>query len=244
MAQSLPTITVCTPVSISEPRQLSYFRELLVSYEQQDYVYKEILISDDSENSTVEEICKEFGKRGSNIKYVRTDQKGIAKNLNNVVNLATGDVVKILFQDDFFYSETALSDVSSELMASDKRWFVSACNHYSQTGQNFYEDFYPRKTSKLVDGFNSISSPSVVSFYRTAFEPFEVRLTYLVDCEWYLRMSHKHGLPIFGKKVQITNRVHESQATNWAKELKGLEVQLTKLMHTNPKMGTVVCSCL
>ena len=244
MAAINPRITVCTPVSISEPRQLSYFRELMLSYEKQDYVEKEILVSDDSKNSMIEEVCREFEERGNQVKYFQTDQKGIAKNLNYAIGLATGDIVKILFQDDFFFSENVLTNVSTELQASDSKWFVSACNHFSQASEEFYEDFFPRKSSKLVDGFNSISSPSVVSFWRSAFLPFEEKLTYLVDCEWYLRMSHKHGLPIFGADVQITNRVHESQATNWAKELKGLEVRLTKLMHTNPRMGTVVCSCL
>ena len=244
MSEATIGISVCVPVSISDISQIEFFNELLCSFENQQYPHKDILISDDSQNDMIRDLCLASEKRGYRIRYIRNNKNGMARNLNHAIESSSGAIIKIMFQDDFFYSENALSEIEDQLLHSEKSWYLSSCNHFSQEKQIFYETFHPKKSKKLSDGVNTISSPSVVAFKRWAYEPFSEKLTYLVDCEWYLRMSHKHGLPIFGKPVQITNRVHKNQATHWAKDFKLSEIQMTKMMHSDPNMGLRVCSCL
>ena len=237
-------ISVCVPISISDSSQIQYVIELFESISIQTFKDFDLVVSDDSENEEVYKLCLALNSDQFPIKYVASQSKGISLNLNNAVLNSTGNFVKIMFQDDFFFSKYALAEIYAALNDNNKSWYVSACNHFSQLHLKFYEDFFPSKNSKMLSGHNSISSPSVVTFRRDVFENFSNRLTYLLDCEWYVRMSHKHGLPIFGKLIHISNRIHPSQATHWAKHSLDREILICSLMHSAKGMGSKVCSCL
>jgi len=238
-----PKFSICVPVSISDDDQLQYLRELFDSILVQTFSNFELIVSDDSNNNDVTELCVQMESKGTRIRHILNSNRGISQNLNHCIQYSTGEFVKILFQDDLFYSSNALSEIDAELERTDSAWYVSACNHFSQEHQNFYGDFFPQKSSKLLLGHNSISSPSVVTFRRNLFETFSEKLTYLLDCEWYLRMSHKHGMPVFGRSIHVTNRVHSLQATNWAKDYLEAEIKISKMMHSEDRMGDRVCLC-
>lgn len=237
-------ISVCVPVSIRHESQIQYFIELMDSLINQNYDLKEILVSDDQGTKEIEYICAKLRDSGINIQYTISNYTGIANNLNHCISMAKGDLIKIMFQDDFFITGNALSHIQETMSRAESSWYVSACNHYSQEKAIYFEDFFPKKSNRLLDGANSISSPSVVTFKSDQFLPFSDKLTYLIDCEWYLRMTHNFGLPIFDRELLISNRIHSDQATHWAKFKKDDEVVLSKLMHTNPKMDARVCLCL
>ena len=210
----------------------------------QSYELKEVIVSDNSNNKYVKSMCSKFSKSGLDLKHFASLRTDMAGNINSSISQATGELVKILFADDFFFCDDALTKIEYSMGSSDNKWYLSGCNHYSQVSGNFYEDFFPRASRRLLDGNNTISSPSVVTFRRSYFVPFSERLSYLIDCEWYLRMSHYFGLPAFGRDIQISNRIHVDQTTHSAKLLKEKEVIISKMMHSNSKMGLVACSCL
>jgi len=237
-------ITVCVPASIQNDKQLNFVQFLIANFNLQTKENKELVISDDSRSGELRALCEMARLQGIKVRYFESSIKGIAANLNNAIRCAITPFIKIMFQDDFFFRNDVLEHVVNELESSDCLWYVSACNHYNELTGECYEAFFPRKSNRLLLGNNSISSPSVVSFKREAFEPFSERLTYLVDCEWYLRMSHKHGLPIFGNRIEVSNRIHDSQATHWAKAYLESEIVLSKMMHSSTKMGQRACLCL
>jgi glycosyltransferase involved in cell wall biosynthesis len=244
MQEVIPKFSVCVPVSISNISQFQYLEELFESVLAQSFSDFELVVSDDSGNREVAKLCSDLNSSSLRVKYFSNPRQGISQNLNNCVEMATGEYVKIMFQDDFFFSKDSLAEINSEIKDSRHAWYVSGSNHFSQDRQEFYEEFFPRRNSKLLQGHNSISSPSVVTFKKSAFEKFSDKLTYMLDCEWYLRMSHKHGMPIFGKSIHVTNRVHALQATNWAKNFLEIEVALCKMMHSENRMGQRVCLCI
>jgi len=240
---AIPRFSICVPVSISHEEQIKYLEELFISISKQTFSNFELIVSDDSDSKNVSRLCAQMGLQGLPIKLISNPNRGISQNLNYCIENSKAEFVKIVFQDDFFYTANVLAEINAEIERADLVWYVSACNHFSQQDQKFYEEFFPRKTSNLLRGHNTISSPSVVTFRRNSFEPFSNKLTYLLDCEWYLRMSHKYGMPVFGKSVHVTNRVHSHQATNWAKEYLESEVEISKMMHSEERMGHRVCLC-
>ena len=130
------------------------------------------------------------------------------------------------------------------LSLSKKYWHVSSSIHFQQSTSQFINKFKPRMSNALLDGKNYISSPSVVTLKSIALVDFCPNLDYLMDCEWYLRMSHNFGLPVFGKLVLVANRLHEDQATHWAKNSIITESKLAKHLHDNHKMNSMHCKCV
>jgi hypothetical protein len=89
----------------------------------------------------------------------------------------------------------------------------------------------PRFTESLSRGINQIGMPSVVIFRKASLIPFDERLKYLFDCEWYLSMKHKFGKPLIISNARVGIAIHSGQATNWAKSLLQAETALIKKKH-------------
>ena len=209
----------------------------------QKFPHKELIISDDLNDKRVEQLCKELDNPRLKIIYTVAPNQGISHNLNHAITNASGKVIKILFQDDFLVNRFALLFLFLRLLFSRKQWHVSGSVHFKQSTENFYKVFRPRVSNNLLDGKNFISSPSVVTLKRKSQLGFDSRLTYLLDCEWYLRMSHSFGLPIFGRLTLVANRIHKGQATNWAKHRLKFESTLAKEIHDVSYMKATGCKC-
>jgi len=239
----MPLISVVTPVHISTQDQLVFLRELIDTFSKQIYNNKELIISDDLSDPRVEGLCNELNSPMLRVRYILSNEKGISKNLNFAISKANGKLIKILFQDDFFTCRFALLLTWLRLSLSKKYWHVSASIHFQQSTNRFVNKFRPRVSNSLLDGKNCISSPSVVTCKSIALMDFCSNLDYLMDCEWYLRMSHNHGLPIFGKCTFIANRIHADQATNWAREKLQSESSFSKMIHNETRMDSRTCKC-
>ncbi len=97
-------ISVCVP-SYNRPEMI---RQLIMSFLNQDYKNKELVISDDSSNSEVEAVCQSFND--GNIKYYRNEiNLGYAKNFLVSIKRATGDYIIVLGDDDLLLSKSTLS---------------------------------------------------------------------------------------------------------------------------------------
>jgi hypothetical protein len=212
-------ISVCIPVYISNFRELSYLCSNLERIWSQKFVETEIVISDASLDPLWAEQVKLMLIKFPNSKYLSVPGFNIGKNVNSAVSASSNHLVKLIFQDDFLLNDYSLLISIWSLRISGKQWHVSACNHFSDRTGEFFRVHRPRLSSSLITGGNSLSSPSVVLFRKRSFTFFSESVTYLVDCDWYLSMSHKNGPPALGKWPLVSNRIHSSQATNWAKHL-------------------------
>jgi len=236
-------ISVVTPVHISDEKEFIFLKEMITSFSSQIYRNKELIISDDLADVKVRSLCEEMAAQGLRIVYTVSASPGISTNLNHGIGNANGGIVKILFQDDFFTTKYALSIIWLQLLFSNRSWHLSGSTHFNQIDSEFSNIIRPKISNELLEGKNYISSPSVVSFKRESKIEFDENLTYLMDCEWYLRMSHNFGFPIFGKKVLIANRLHGGQATHWAKNQLEEESKFSKNLHDVMIMGLNNCKC-
>ena len=236
-------ISVVTPVHIVDESDLNYLQEMMKSFSKQLYKNKELVISDDLADVRVKELCEKLALHGVRVIYTVSTSQGISINLNNAIAKASGDFIKIIFQDDFFISRFGLVNIWLRLSVSARKWHLSGSTHFDQLKGNFSSIIRPKICDQLLDGKNYISSPSVVAFKKESKIYFDSNLNYLMDCEWYLRMSHNFGLPIFGKKVLIANRLHKGQATHWAKNKLEEESKLSKNLHDVMTMGLNNCKC-
>lgn len=202
--------SICIPTWEQHGHGKKFLSQLLDSIYRQTFGDYEIVISDHSLNDDIENFLQNKPK----IKYIKYNENygnGVS-NVNNALKHAEGEVIKIMFQDDFFFSSNSLEKINSEFNKGCE-WLVSACNH-TNDGLNFYRNFFPQWNDRLLYGINTISSPSVISFKNDNILFFDEKLTMLMDVEYYHQLFLKYGYPCFLQEILITNRLHEFQISS------------------------------
>jgi glycosyltransferase involved in cell wall biosynthesis len=180
----------------------------------------EVVISDHSISSDIEDLCKKY--ESLEIRYFKNnDGRGSSSsNINNGIKNSRGKWIKILFQDDFLFSNDSLENIYNFIQNSqDPQWIATACEH-SQDGQNFYRTFIPRWNNKIHFGNNTVSSPSVIIF-RNNFDEnifFDEKLINLMDVDFYKRMFDLYGEPFYLNDVCVVNRTWDGQVSNQVSE--------------------------
>jgi glycosyltransferase involved in cell wall biosynthesis len=209
----MPKISIAVPTWEANGRGEEFLDDLLRTIEIQTFKDFEVVISDHSLDDYLVPKIKEFENKFE-IKYIRNKKKrgNSPANLNNALKNCSGEVVKIMFQDDFFYDDEALEKIYYTLQDSDKMWLLNGTNHTKDDGNSFYWNLYPEFNDQLLMGANTISSPTVVSFKKDVDVYFDESLVYLMDIDFYYGMREKYGDPIFYKDILVTNRFPHSNS--------------------------------
>jgi glycosyltransferase involved in cell wall biosynthesis len=208
-------MSIAIPTWETNGRGVEFLDDLLRTIEIQNFKDFEVVISDHSQNDDILIKCQEFNCK-FDIKYFKNENNrgNSPANMNSAISKCSGEIIKIMFQDDFFYDDEALEKIYYALSDSNKMWLLNGTNHTSDHGNSFYWDLYPEFNDKLLMGVNTISSPSVVSFKRQSEIVFGETLVYFMDIDYYYGMQKKYGDPVFYNDILITNRVHENSISS------------------------------
>jgi glycosyltransferase involved in cell wall biosynthesis len=164
-----------------------------------DSCVEEIVISDQTISTWALDLSIKYGAI-----YVPYRKKGAAGNLNNAINSAHGEIIKVLFQDD------TLSGRSLEPFENINHWGFCTSKHNIERPDHV--PYHNPDLKSLALGKNTYGSPSALAFRKTELR-FDEHLKFLFDCEFYVRMTQKYGLPdIVDTFVNITE--WEGMATN------------------------------
>jgi len=230
-------LSIAIPTWECHGRGVEFINDLLRTIEIQTFKDFEVCISDHSLNDEVMNEVKKF-EDNFKIVYEKNSQyrgNGPA-NTNAAIDLCSGEIVKIMFQDDFFYDDEALEKIYDELDSSDKFWLVNASNHTNNDGNSFYWDLYPQWNTDIINGRNTISSPSVLSAKREVFNQvvFDENLVMMMDCEFYFHTKKKFGDPIYYNDILVSNRVHSEQISS----------QYNKSLNSENKLKSEIDYCI
>lgn len=185
----------------------------------------EVIVSDHSQKNDIEELCKNY-----NVKYIRNNElRGSSSaNLNNAIKNATGEWIKVIFQDDFLYNINSLKKIHQFIIDSSPKWVVTSCQH-SNDGYNLYNEFHPRWNDEIYLGNNTLSSPSVLSFKNEDLLLFDESLIWMMDVDFYQRMYEKYGEPSFLHEVTVVNRIWGNRLSDTIpQEIKNKEEGIVK----------------
>lgn len=208
-------ISICIPAYSMSGRGAEFLDFNLDLILDQTYKNYEVIVSDHSEDNLVHDICQKYLILGMNIKYLRNlENRGNASiNINNCIKNSTGDIIKILFQDDFLYYKNSLFDIAEYFKVHNPMWLASGCCH-TIDGHDFYRYITPQYTEDIITGNNIIGSPSVISIKKTEnMELFDPEYKWLMDCDYYRRMYDNHGVPHYLNKTNVVIRNWEGQLT-------------------------------
>lgn len=211
-----------------------YLNKLLKSIKLQTYKKVQIVISDHSQDSVIEDMIDSFNDL--NIKYIKnvTGRGSSSINVNTAISNCDGDVIIPLFQDDFLYSPHYLRRIVNEFLPSSSKWGASACNHTDANETGFFNNHPATYEGFDVTGINTIGAPSVIFFKKECAELFDEKLIWLMDCEFYYRLHKNYGLPyLFNDEIMVTVRIWESNVSNTlaTKDIRKKEAQYVLTKH-------------
>ena len=208
-------ISICIPTWEQYGRGVEFLKNNFEQIIKQTYKNFNVIISDHSKDGNIKSLCDNYSSQ-IEIKYFKNENhlgNGPA-NTNNTILNADGDIIKIIFQDDFLYQDNALDLIVKEFEDKDCNWLVSGCNHTHDDGKSFSNFMVPYWNNKIATGTNTISSPSVLSFRNDKPCLFDEELTMLMDCEMYYQLYIRYGLPKIITDCLITNRMHQHQISS------------------------------
>jgi glycosyltransferase involved in cell wall biosynthesis len=188
-----------------------YLTELFNSIVKQSEKDIEVVISDQSTDDNIKDLCVYYSKF-LNVKYVSGHhlKRSNSPNTNNAILNCSCDMIKVIFQDDFFIDESGITKLI-DAFNSGSNWILSGSAHCTNI-HSLYKPFVPRYTSKIIEGDNTISSPSVMSFRGKHL--FDENLVMLMDCEMYKRLYDLYGEPTIIQDFMVCNRMHDKQLQN------------------------------
>jgi glycosyltransferase involved in cell wall biosynthesis len=208
-------ISICIPTWEQYGRGVEFLRNNFDHILTQTYKNFNVIISDHSKNDEIKLLCDLYSNNFE-IKYIKNERSlgnGPANTNNTIIN-ADGDVIKIMFQDDFLYQDNVLELIVKEFENEECNWLVSGCNHTYDDGKTFLNFMIPYWNNNIVTGTNTISSPSVLSFRNDNPCLFDEELTMLMDCEMYYQLYIRYGLPKIITDCLVTNRMHQHQISS------------------------------
>jgi glycosyltransferase involved in cell wall biosynthesis len=153
--------------------------------------------------------------------------QGLSKNTNEGIRRAKGELVKILFMDDFLAHEDSLKDISDNFSSHD-HWLVTAYTH-TRDNKTFFNDRVPYYRERITTGRNSIGPPSVLTMRRSDKVFFDENLSWVVDCDFYKRYHDQYGEPKIVNSINVIIGIGDHQLTSTIKDrIKAEEYALLK----------------
>ena len=209
-------VSICIPCYEMNNLGATFLHFNLTKILFQTYDNIEVIISDHSKDDSILNICKDFSNRGLDITYIKNENMvgNSSANLNEAIKSAKGDIIKVIFQDDFLYHDQSIEDIVKEYQKDDGvKWLVTSCCH-TEDGSLYYNYMDPEYTLNILEGNNRISSPSVLSFINSEDKLlFDPDFIWLMDCDYYYRMYQKYGEPYYLKSTNVVNRHWGGQLT-------------------------------
>jgi len=207
-------ISVCIPCYEMGGEGTPLLKRSLDSIKNQTYKDIEVVISDHSVNDEIKKLCEEYSDE-LNIIYLKNlkDRGNFSSNLNNSIRFASGEVIKLLMQDDYIMDNMSLESTVRAFDNPSVNW--CACGCYSGWNDRDYHPMIPRyEDNSISRGVNTIGSPSVISIRNRDVQYFDEGLSWVVDLDYYKKMYSVFGDPCILNRYSIFVQRHPNQITN------------------------------
>ena len=147
-----------------------------------------------------------------NISYIKNTYKrgSSSANINTALKIAKGDIIKVMFQDDFFITNDALNTICGK---NFPQWGVCGCVHSKEDESIFYNRLVPFWQDNIKKGINTVGGPSCL-FFRKNELLFDEDLLWFMDTDFYYRMYKKYGIPDIIEEPLYCSRESANSVSN------------------------------
>lgn len=226
-------VSICIPTY----NGAKYLRKCLDSAISQTFSSIEILVVDDCSSDETFAIANSYARQDRRIRLVRNEHNlGLVGNWNRCIELARGEWIKFLFQDDILEPECiekmfAASRTDSSMIVCRRKFIIEDEPNGSRKGLLKYMNKY--NMDKIFPGMTEISSenfrkavvknplknfvgePTAVMLHRSVFHRFglfNVHLIQICDIEYWIRVGLHTGL-IYVPEDLAQFRIHSQGTT-------------------------------
>lgn len=232
MPNSYDLVTVCIPTYNGSP----YLEACVSSVINQTYKFLEILIIDDGSSDGTMEVISHFTRQDKRVKSIlNIRQLGLPRNWNKCLEVATGQWVKFLFQDDLLERtciEKMLKSANNiPIIVCGRKFilnstseeyninFIKQYNRYNMealfNGKTYISPIELRNTVVENLIWNFIGEPTAVIFKKKLIEEygnFNTHLIQICDIEFWIRVASHTGM-IFIPEPLVYFRLHDNSTT-------------------------------
>jgi glycosyltransferase involved in cell wall biosynthesis len=170
----------------------------------------EVVVADNAQDDSITQVVDRW-RHLLPIVHIRPGTRRSTDTLNSGIRAATGDVVRILFQDDLLFGPDSLGQMMQEFRRG-ALWCVGRGMHV--VDGRLVRPLTPFASTAMAYGFNTIGPPSVLSFVNARPLLFNEDLVWLMDCEFYLRLLERYGPPACIPHFNTIIRIGDHQLTN------------------------------
>jgi glycosyltransferase involved in cell wall biosynthesis len=217
---SKPFFSIAIPTYEFKGKGVLYLENNFKILESQTFKDFEIIISDDSENDNIKNLCFLWSNKLNITHYFNPNKskRSHSININNALNKCTGEWIKILFQDDFLFGPNSLKSLF-DFINENKQiyWFFTKFFH-SVDGINYYNLYTPKWNSNVWLGDNTLGGPSGLTIKNKKLPKFDENLIWLMDCDFYQQVFLNNGEPKICDKITVVNRTSLDQLTTLISE--------------------------
>src|SRR3990167_7102617 len=119
-------ISICIPTYEMHGGALKMLTRSFDMLKKQTFKDFEVVVSDNSEDDVVKNLCASPEYKMLNINYFKNPRKGLAQNSNEAIKNAKGEIIKILYMDDYLANENSLQKILDNFT---DHWLITACEH-------------------------------------------------------------------------------------------------------------------
>jgi glycosyltransferase involved in cell wall biosynthesis len=193
----MPKVSICIPTY----RQVEYLGNTLESISTQSFLDYEVVITDDSEDNSVEELLKSK-KWLFNVRYIRNDKRlGSPSNWNKAIKHASGEYIKILHHDEWFPHKGCLKNFVAMLDTKPTANFAFSSTiicgpdkvkkRIHSPGEKSVNRF--REDINRLFPHNLIGSPGATIYRKSVNLEYDSNLKWVVDLEFYIKLLKQNA---------------------------------------------------
>ena len=206
-------VSVVIPCYEYGGKGVRYLSDMFRTISQQTLKEVEVIVTDQSVDTEIEDFCND-NIFDLNIVYFRDEEHrgDVATNMNIGMDLAKGEVVKMMFMDDYFYTKDALEKTYNSLVNSDKMWLVCGTNHTRDDGRTVDTFLMPRWNDNMLRarGNNTMSGVAVISYKNKDMDVrWDPKTCMLLDIDFYYSLRTKYGDCYYLNDCLMTQRVNK-----------------------------------
>ncbi|MCX6293458.1 MAG: glycosyltransferase [Sphingobacteriales bacterium] len=187
----IPHISICIPAY----KNVTHLSRLLDSIRQQTFKDFEVIITDDSPDSSIDDFIKQANYPFEIRYFKNSPAAGSPENWNISIRHAIGKWIKIMHDDDWFSDENSLNEFyTHSINTQDTFLFSGFENVYFEKGNSiiskisFLEKLMLKITPLAIYRKNYIGHPSTTLIKNDRQDWFDKTLKWVVDIEFYIRL--------------------------------------------------------
>lgn len=210
----MPKISIAIPTYEMNGFGETYLEELFKTIKIQKFTDFDVCISDHSKDNKILNLCEIYANYFT-IQYFKniTNFGNSPSNTNSAVEMCSGKIIKIIFQDDLFIDKCSLLKINNIFDQYECKWCLNGFTH-TLDGKHHFNPMIPKWTDMMLEGQNFLGSPSGLSFLKEYFLGFDENLKLLMDTEFYHRMRYKYGMPFIIDDYITSNREHSNRISS------------------------------